>query len=361
MTDSWHHSDTLLRQLDEQARLLGFSKIGITDPDVSAHTGFLDHWLAQGFEATMDWFHRHLELRRDPTALQPGTRRVISVALDYLPENTDCIEVLNNPDAAYISRYALGRDYHKLLRKRLKHLADWLGDTVGEHGYRVFTDSAPILEKHLAEKAGLGWIGKHTLLLSRSAGSWFFLGEILTDCPLPLTEHRERPKCGSCTACLDICPTQAFPAPYQLDANRCISYLTIEHAGVIPEEFRAPMGNRVFGCDDCQLVCPWNRYAQIGDPAFKPRHGLDQRPLLELFLWDEATFLESTEGSPIRRAGYVKFLENLAIGLGNGSARPEVIAALNQRLGEFGDVLDTHIDWALKQLNQRPSASDGSA
>ena len=361
MTDSWHHSDTLLRQLDEQARLLGFSKIGITDPDVSAHTGFLDHWLAQGFEATMDWFHRHLELRRDPTALQPGTRRVISVALDYLPENTDCIEVLNNPDVAYISRYALGRDYHKLLRKRLKHLADWLGDTVGEHGYRVFTDSAPILEKHLAEKAGLGWIGKHTLLLSRSAGSWFFLGEILTDCPLPLTEHRERPKCGSCTACLDICPTQAFPAPYQLDANRCISYLTIEHAGVIPEEFRASMGNRVFGCDDCQLVCPWNRYAQIGDPAFTPRHGLDQRPLLELFLWDEATFLESTEGSPIRRAGYVKFLENLAIGLGNGSARSEVIAALNQRLGEFGDVLDTHIDWALKQLNQRPSASDGSA
>ncbi len=361
MTDSWHHSDTLLRQLDEQARLLGFSKIGITDPDVSAHTGFLDHWLAQGFEATMDWFHRHLELRRDPTALQPGTRRVISVALDYLPENTDCIEVLNNPDAAYISRYALGRDYHKLLRKRLKHLADWLGDTVGEHGYRVFTDSAPILEKHLAEKAGLGWIGKHTLLLSRSAGSWFFLGEILTDCPLPLTEHRERPKCGSCTACLDICPTQAFPAPYQLDANRCISYLTIEHAGIIPEEFRAPMGNRVFGCDDCQLVCPWNRYAQIGDPAFTPRHGLDQRPLLELFLWDEATFLEATEGSPIRRAGYVKFLENLAIGLGNGSARSEVIAALNQRLGEFGDVLDIHIDWALKQLNQRPSASDGSA
>jgi epoxyqueuosine reductase len=361
MADSWHHSDALIRQLDLQARTLGFSKIGITDPDVSAHTDYLDQWLAQGFEAGMDWFHRHLELRRDPTELQPGTRRVISVALDYLPENTDCIAVLNDPDAAYISRYALGRDYHKLLRKRLRHLADWLGDIVGAHGYRVFADSAPILEKHLAEKAGLGWIGKHTLLLSRRAGSWFFLGEILTDCPLPLTNQPEHPRCGSCTACLDVCPTQAFPAPYQLDANRCISYLTIEHVGVIPDEFRIPMGNRVFGCDDCQLVCPWNRYAAVGDPAFMPRHQLDNRPLLELFLWDEATFLEATEGSPIRRAGYIKFLENLAIGLGNGTPRPDVMQALNQRLGQFGDVLDTHIQWALTQLNQQPSVSDGNA
>lgn len=361
MESSWHHSETVLAQLEQQAKRLGFSKIGITDPDVSAHTNHLENWLANGYEAGMEWFHRHKALRKDPNLLHPGTQRVISVALDYLPENVECIEILNEPDLAYISRYALGRDYHKLLRKRLKSLAEWLTDAVGPHGFRVFADSAPLLEKHLAEKAGLGWIGKHTLLLSRSAGSWFFLGEILTDCPLPITAVAETPRCGSCTACLDICPTDAFPAPFQLDSNRCISYLTIEHQGVIPEALRAPMGNRVFGCDDCQLVCPWNRYANAGDPAFAARHQLDHQSLLALFLWDEADFLQATEGSPIRRAGYVKFLENLAIGLGNGTPTAEVVVALHQRLGQFGDTLDTHIRWALKQLDRAKTGSDGSA
>ena len=353
MDASWHQSSEVLNRLTSEAKHLGFSKLGITDPDVSAHTPFLRQWLADGHHASMQWIEAHQALREDPRQLQPNTQRIISVALDYKPEAMNDWDVLDSPDLAYISRYALGRDYHKLFRKRLNRLSTWLHDAVTPHGYRVFSDSAPILEKHLAEKAGLGWIGKHTLLLSREGGSWFFLGEILTDCPLPVTEVTEQPRCGSCTACIDVCPTKAFVAPYQLDAGKCISYLTIEHKGVIPESLRAPMGNRVFGCDDCQLVCPWNRYAKLGDPAFRPRHGLDHITLLELFNWDEARFLEVTEGSPIRRAGYIKFLENIAIGLGNGSPSAEVIAALNQRFGQYGETLDAHIIWALSQLSSR--------
>ena len=359
MDASWHQSDQVLDRLREKALELGFTAIGVTDPDVSQHVSFLDNWLESGFHGSMEWLERHLDLRKDPTRLVPGTQRVISVRLDYLPENTDCIGILNDPDMAYISRYALGRDYHKLMRKRLKHLGDWFSGEIAPHGFRVFSDSAPLLEKHLAEKAGLGWIGKHTLLLSRSAGSWFFLGELLTDFPLPSTREHEQARCGSCTACLDICPTNAFQAPYQLDATKCISYLTIEHKGPIPEALPEPMGNRVFGCDDCQLVCPWNRYAAVGDPAFHPRHALDRQPLCELFGWTEKEFLMKTEGSPLRRAGYFKFLENLAIGLGNSHSNIEqVIHTLESKLGQHGPTLDEHIQWAIAALNRRASENE---
>ncbi len=353
METSWHQSTEILQALTDEAQRLGFARIGVTDTDVSAHRPFLQQWLDEGLHGSMAWMETHQPLREDPKALLPGTQRIISVSLDYRPAAGDEWDLLKRPEKAYISRYALGRDYHKLFRKRLNQLASWLTDQVGPHGYRVFSDSAPIMEKHLAEKAGLGWIGKHTLLLSRDGGSWFFLGELFTDCPLPLTETQETPRCGSCTACLDVCPTEAFVAPYRLDARRCISYLTIEHTGEIPEPLRAPMGNRVFGCDDCQLVCPWNRYTRTGDPAFLPRHGLEDIDLETVFGWDEATFLTRTEGSPIRRAGYVKFLENVAIGLGNGPATESAMAALVARLGQHGDVLDTHIQWALNALTNR--------
>jgi|TARA_B110000305_G_scaffold60086_1_gene66628 epoxyqueuosine reductase len=358
MNASGHHSTKVLDELKNKAKTLGFSRVGITDTDVSAHSPHLTRWLDDGFEGSMEWFHQNLELRHDPKKLVPGTQRVISVALDYLPPNTNCIRILNDPEKAYISRYALGRDYHKLLRKRLKKLATWFREAIAPHGFRVFTDSAPILEKHLAEKAGLGWIGKHTLLLSRQAGSWFFLGEIFTDYPLPLSNNPETSRCGSCTACLDVCPTNAFAGPFRLDAKKCISYLTIEHKGVIDESLRAAIGNRVFGCDDCQLVCPWNRYANVGDPEFQPRHNLENVQLMDLFQWDEQKFLTSTEGSPIRRAGYIKFLENLAIGLGNGGAREEVVAALSARLGKHGDTLDTHIQWALERLSLQATENE---
>ena len=353
MDTSLHQSDQLLGKLREKAHELGFSAVGVTDPDVNDHVPHLEKWLEDDFHASMEWFKRHLNLRKDPRLLVKGTQRIISVRLDYLPENSRCIEILNDQDKAYISRYALGRDYHKLLRKRLKKLGDWFTNEIAPHGFRVFTDSAPILEKHLAEKSGLGWIGKNTLLLSRYAGSWFFLGELLTDFPLPLTKTREYPRCGSCTACLDICPTNAFAAPYRLDSRRCISYLTIEHKGPIPEEFREPMGNRVFGCDDCQLVCPWNRYANIGDPAFQPKYQLDDQTLADLFRWSESEFDRKTVGSPLRRAGYVKFLENLAIGLGNSSSTKANLNVLSFRLGQHGDTLDEHIKWAIKALTHQ--------
>ena len=350
MDSTLHQSDKLIDQLTRRARELGFSYLGVTDPDVSKHVPFLDKWVKDGFQASMKWFDRHRNLRREPTALVPGTKRIVSVTLDYLPPGTDCLSVLNDPETAYISRYALGRDYHKLLRKRLKFLAEWFQTEVTPHGFRVFSDSAPVLEKHLAEKAGLGWIGKNTLLLSRRSGSWFFLGELFTDYPLPITNTSEIPRCGSCTACIDLCPTKAIVDAYRLDANRCISYLTIEHRGPIPQDLRIPIGNRIFGCDDCQLVCPWNRYAKAGDPEFVPRHGLDKVKLVELFEWSEEKFAKLTEGSPLRRAGYTKFLENVAIGLGNSEPTENSFKVLHARIGQYGDTLDDHICWALKRL-----------
>jgi epoxyqueuosine reductase len=274
--------------------------------------------------------------------------RVISVRLDYLPPDSTPIQaVLDQPETGFISRYALGRDYHKVMRKRLQQLAHRITAAIGDFGYRVFVDSAPVLEKPLAEKAGLGWIGKHTNLINQNAGSWFFLGEIYTDLPLPVDNPSSQSHCGTCQACIDICPTRAIVAPYQLDARRCISYLTIELHGSIPVEFRVQMGNRIYGCDDCQLVCPWNRFAQPSAEAdFRSRHPLDAPGLVELFLWNEQQFLNHTEGSAIRRIGYPRWLRNIAVALGNAPRSEAIISALQSRRG-INDMVDEHIDWAL--------------
>jgi len=300
----------------------------------------------------MEYMARHGDKRGRPAELVPGTLRVISVRMNYLPPEPH-FEVLERPDLAYISRYALGRDYHKVLRARLATLARRMEALIGPFGYRVFVDSAPVLEKALAEKAGLGWIGKHTLLLDRSAGSWFFLGELYTDLPLPVSEPASG-HCGTCQACIAICPTQAIVAPYRLDARRCISYLTIEQRGSIPETLRPLMGNRVFGCDDCQMACPWNRFARItteGD--FSPRHHLDHASLIDLFAWTEEEFLSRTEGSPIRRAGYSGWLRNLAVALGNAPQSAAVVAALLKKRPSVNAMVAEHIDWALTRQGYR--------
>jgi epoxyqueuosine reductase len=305
-------------------------------------------WLAAGRHGAMQYMARHGAKRARAPELVPGTVRVISARMDYWPPGADPESVLAEPALAYVSRYALGRDYHKLVRPRLARLASRLAEAVGAEGYRAFTDSAPVLEKALAREAGLGWIGKHTNLLDRHDGSWFFLGEVFTDVPLPadqpVTAH-----CGSCTACIDVCPTHAIVAPYELDARRCISYLTIELDGPIPEEFRAAIGNRIYGCDDCQLVCPWNRYAKIAaEPDFHPRHALDAARLVDLFGWTEVEFLERTVGSAIRRIGYVRWLRNIAIALGNAPATPEVVRALEDRRGHPSAVVRESVEWALR-------------
>jgi len=334
------------------ARELGFQQAGVADLALDEHLVHLERWLADGFHGEMDWFTRHLALRRDPQQLSPGALRAVVVRMDYLPPEARIAETLADGERAYVSRYALGRDYHKVIRNRLARLAERVAREAQPHGYRVFTDSAPVLEKALAEKAGLGWIGKHTVLINRSAGSWFFLGGFLTDLPLPVDEPVTA-HCGSCSACIDICPTQAIVAPYRLDARRCISYLTIEYSGSIPEEFRKPIGNRVFGCDDCQLVCPWNRYAQVTrESDFHARHALDRAALVDLFAWDEATFLKNTEGSPIRRAGYESFLRNVAVGLGNAPYSGTVMAALQARANDASAIVREHVAWALREQDR---------
>ena len=328
---------------------LGFQQIAIADIALNEHEEHLQNWLAAGFHGEMDYMARHGTKRSRPDELQPGTVRVISARMDYLPPDTQIVEVLNDASKAFISRYTLGRDYHKLIRKRLTQLGKRVEDAIGPYGYRAFVDSAPVLEKALAEKAGLGWIGKHTLLLDRSAGSWFFLGEIYVDIPLPVDEPVSA-HCGKCSACIDICPTQAIVAPYRLDSRKCISYLTIELHGPIPEALRKPMGNRVFGCDDCQLVCPWNRFAKFTqEDDFKPRHQLQDRTLVELFMWDEETYLRNTKGSAIRRIGYQRWLRNLAVGLGNAPSTPDVIAALQARAHHESELVREHVRWALTQ------------
>ena len=329
---------------------LGFQQVGFADTDLAAAERDLDQWLAEGRHGDMEWMGRHGRKRTRPDELVPGTRSVIVLRMDYLPADaTPLDDLLGQPDKACISRYAIGRDYHKTLRNRLKKLAQKIEAEIGAFGYRVFTDSAPVMEKPLAAKAGLGWIGKHTNLLNRRAGSWFFLGEIYTDLEFspdkPVRDH-----CGSCRKCIDVCPTQAITAPYQLDATRCISYLTIELKGSIPEEFREAIGNRVYGCDDCQAVCPWNRYAQFsGEDDFQPRQDLDAGSLVELFEWDEATFLQRTEGTAIRRIGYERWLRNLAVGLGNAPTSPAVFAALQSRLDHPSGVVREHVEWALSR------------
>ncbi|ALP53176.1 epoxyqueuosine reductase [Candidatus Tenderia electrophaga] len=340
----------LARAIKEQGRALGFQQLGVSDIDLSEASQHLRAWLQANFHGEMGYMARHQALRDDPRQLVPGTVRVISVRMDYLPPSGDAEAVMNNPELGFVSRYALGRDYHKVMRKRLQRLADWITARVGEFGYRVFVDSAPVLEKALAQKAGLGWIGKHTNLLSRTAGSWFFLGEIYTDLPLPTDDSPEE-HCGSCRACIDICPTRAIVAPYQLDARLCISYLTIELHGSIPVELRALLGNRIYGCDDCQLVCPWNRFAQLsGEDDFLPRHGLDAPYLIELFAWSEQTFNERLQGSPIRRIGHERWLRNIAVALGNGAKSEAVIDALKGRLEHPSEMVREHVQWALDQL-----------
>lgn len=329
---------------------LGFQDLGITDTGLEPDGAHLRRWLGQGYQGEMDYMAAHGDKRYRPEHLVPGTRRIISVRMDYRLADDRPSAILKQTDKAYISRYTLGRDYHKLIRKRLAQLAKRLDEALTGHDYRAFVDSAPVLERAVARNAGLGWIGKNTLLLSRKAGSFFFLGEIFTDAPLPVSEPYTSEHCGRCNACLDICPTQAFVGPYQLDARRCISYLTIELKGSIPEHLRPLMGNRVFGCDDCQLICPWNRFSRFTDETdFQPRHGLDSAELCELFLWDEATFLERTAGSAIRRTGYQGWLRNLAVGLGNAPSSIPVIETLKQRADHPSGLVREHVRWALQQ------------
>lgn len=331
-------------------RELGFQQTGIAGLDLARHEEYLERWLAAGFHGEMDYMAAHGSKRSRPAELVPGTLRVVSLRMDYLPGDTRMSERLADGTAAYISRYALGRDYHKLIRKRLQQLAERIQGEIGPFGYRAFVDSAPVLEKAIAEQAGLGWIGKNTLVLNRKAGSWFFLGELFVDVPLPVDEPTSRDHCGTCHACLDICPTQAFVGPYQLDARRCISYLTIEFKGSIPLELRPLIGNRVFGCDDCQLVCPWNRFAKpTAEGDFKPRHSLDSASLAELFRWTEAEFLSRTEGSPLRRAGYERWLRNLAVGLGNAPTSIPVLEALKLQREHPSPLVREHVEWALQR------------
>ncbi|WP_193072483.1 tRNA epoxyqueuosine(34) reductase QueG [Pseudomonas sp. FME51] len=340
----------LAAQIRDIATELGFQQLGISDPDIGTHEQRLQQWLDAGYHGEMAWMASHGSKRTQPAELVPGTQRVISVRMDYLPTDTRMAKRLANRDAAYISRYALGRDYHKLIRRRLQQLAERIQELIGPFGFRAFVDSAPVMERALATRAGLGWIGKNTMLLNRKAGSFFFLGELYTDLPLPTDEAYEQEHCGSCTACLSKCPTDAFIGPHVLDARRCISYLTIELKGAVPEELRPLMGNRVFGCDDCQLVCPWNKFAKpTGEPDFSPRHQLDQAELISLFRWDEEQYLKNTEGSPLRRIGHERWLRNLAIGLGNAHTSIPVIDALNSRLDHPSELVREHVQWALTQ------------
>jgi epoxyqueuosine reductase len=350
--------EDVLARLREHATALGFSQIGIAGVDLSDAEPGLAAWLAEGWHGRMDYMQRHGMKRARPAELVPGTLRVITVRADYLPRETGddwrAVEWrrLGAPEQAAVSIYARGRDYHKVLRARLQQLADALASWVGPYGHRVFTDSAPLLEVELASRAGTGWRGKHTLALARDAGSMFFLGEICVDLALPMTPP-ESGHCGACTACIDVCPTRAIVAPYRLDARRCISYLTIEHDGPIPIELRAPIGNRIYGCDDCQLACPWNKYARRSPlPDFDVREGLADATLLELWRWDEAEFLRRTEGSAIRRISHERWRRNLAVALGN-ALRATGDAAIAQALREARDaaspLVREHIDWALAQ------------
>lgn len=334
-------------------KALGFQQVGISDIDLVEAESRLSDWLAAGRHGSMSYMERHGAKRSRPAELVPGTLRIISARMDYLPATAMPAEdVLQQGARGFISRYALGRDYHKVLRRRLRDLAAHIHGETGSFGYRVFVDSAPVMEKAVAEKAGLGWIGKHTNLLHREAGSWFFLGELYTDLPLPvdtpLTNH-----CGDCRACIDVCPTQAIVAPYQLDARRCISYLTIELRGSIPVELRPLIGNRIYGCDDCQLVCPWNRFARMSSEAdFLPRNGLDTPLLAEIFAWSEQEFLQYTEGSPIRRIGYECWLRNIAVALGNAPSDETAINALHMRLDHPSPLVREHVVWAISRHRQ---------
>lgn len=359
----------LVEKIKLWGKELGFSQLGITDIDLSPHEQALTKWLANGYHGNMDYMARHGLMRARPAELEPGTVRVISVRLDYLPTEAKCARILNAKDHAYISRYALGRDYHKLMRKRLQQLGKKITQYCQQFNFRPFVDSAPILERPLAEKAGLGWVGKHSLLLNKEAGSWFFLGELLIDIPLPLTVNEDQPitnHCGSCVACIKICPTKAIVEPYVVDARRCISYFTIESPDPIPLELRPLMGNRIYGCDDCQLICPWNKYAKLSlETDFQPRLKLDQVNLLELFAWSEESFLEKLQGSPIRRIGFQSWQRNISVALGNAPHHEDIITALKDKLSTATELVAEHIHWALtQQANKKevnPMKNDATA
>ena len=334
--------------LSDGARALGFSKLGVTHIEIDEDARHLLRWLDAGYHGEMEYMQRHGSLRTRPQELAPGTVRVLSVRMDYWPaESADAEAVLADSTLGYVSRYALGRDYHKVMRHSLARLAEDTAKRIGPFGFRVCVDSAPVLEKAFARNAGLGWIGKHTNLLASDAGSLFFLGEILTDLPLPVDEPASA-HCGTCQACIPACPTAAIIAPYQLDARRCISYLTIEHKSAIPVELRAAMGNRIYGCDDCQLVCPWNKFAgAAAHPDFKVRHGLDATRLTQLFAWTQGEFDERMRGSAIYRIGYERWSRNIAVALGNAPGSPEIIAALQARRQDQSELVREHVEWAL--------------
>lgn len=341
---------TLADQIKALGVQLGFQQVGITDTNLTAFDDYLLDYLKKEHHGEMSYMEKHGLLRLRPELLVPGTKSIIVVRMNYLPPNAYMLETLRDKTKAYIARYALGRDYHNLMRKRLKDFAKAITALAGEHGYKVCVDSVPIMEKALAQKAGLGWTGKNTLILNKQAGSLFFLGALLTNLELPIDQPLPDEICGKCKACLKVCPTDAIVAPYQLDARRCISYLTIENKGAIPLEFRAPMGNRIFGCDDCQIMCPWNRYAKITDEKdFHPRHQLDNRQLIDLFLLSEEEFTRMTEGSPIKRAGYEGWLRNIAVALGNAPFDIVIVQALKQREYHESELVREHVAWALEQ------------
>ncbi len=358
----------LAEQIKDWGAELGFQQIGITDTDLAKDEKYLLKWLDQAMHGEMDYMKRHGNKRTHPAELIPGTIRIISTRMDYMPDGGEDLEtILNNPQQAYISRYATGRDYHKIIRSRLQKLAEKISKVTGEFGYRAFTDSAPVLEKAVARNSGLGWIGKHTNLINPNTGSWFFLGEIYTDLPLPVDKPFVTDHCGSCTACIDICPTQAIVGHYQVDARRCISYLTIELRGSIPEEFRKDIGNRIYGCDDCQLVCPWNKFTHhTTEQDFTIRNSLDSSTLIDLFNWSEEEFLKKTEGSAIRRIAYEAWLRNIAVALGNllsnlAESKPvgnnsnqlishkEIIQVLEEKKSHPSEMVREHVEWALHQ------------
>lgn len=343
---------------------LGFHDVRIADAqaDMSTVESGLFQWLAQGYHGDMDYMAKHGTKRTRPAELEPGTQRVVSVCMNYAPPAVkNSWDVIHDGDRAFISRYALGRDYHKVIRARLQKLADRITSAVGTFQYRVFSDSAPVMEVAWAQKSGLGWRGKHTLLLNRQAGSMFFLGEMYIDLPLPVDEETGN-YCGSCSRCIDICPTQAIIGPYQVDARRCISYLTIELKDSIPEPLRPLIGNRIYGCDDCQLVCPWNKYAKITqENDFHVRNGLDEVSLIELFGWDQATFETKLAGSAIRRIGHTQWLRNIAVGLGNAPYSVEIVQALQARADDPSDMLREHVQWALQQQDQKRTAIQESS
>jgi epoxyqueuosine reductase len=350
----------MARRVRELAHEFGFQRCGIAGVELGPDEDHLRDWLAQGLYGTMGWMAHHGAKRSRPQELIPGTLRVVSVGLDYgCNDGEEAWRTLEDGERAYVARYALGRDYHKLMRNRLQKLAERLQEEVGRFGHRVFVDSAPVLERALARNGGLGWIGKHTCLIDRDGGSWFFLGEIFIDLPLPVDAPASA-HCGTCVRCIEVCPTQAIVAPYRLDARRCISYLTIEHDGAIPEEFRPAIGNRIFGCDDCQLVCPWNKFARRTDePDFRARNDLDTATLPQLFAWDEDEFLRRTEGSPIRRSGHERWLRNIAVALGNAPSSPAILAALASRRDHPSPLVREHVAWALAQHDSRPSRVGG--